>query len=73
MALNMLGTQFIKIGLYFILSSFLLACEPPTFNQKEYDWNLPKGFPKPLVPSDNPMSTAKVALGKRRIGSKAQA
>jgi cytochrome c peroxidase len=65
MALNMLGTQFIKIGLYFILSSFLLACEPPTFNQKEYDWNLPKGFPKPLIPSDNPMSTAKVALGKR--------
>ncbi len=65
MALNMLGTQFIKIGLYFILSSFLLACEPPTFNQKEYDWKIPEGFPKPLVPSDNPMSTAKVALGKR--------
>jgi cytochrome c peroxidase len=65
MALNMPGSQFIKISFYFILSSFLLACEPPTFNQKEYDWKIPEGFPKPLVPSDNPMSTAKVALGKR--------
>ena len=29
----------------------------------EYQWNLPKGFPKPKVPSDNPMTSAKVSLG----------
>jgi cytochrome c peroxidase len=30
-----------------------------------YQWQLPPGFPPPLVPADNPMSDAKVALGKR--------
>lgn len=31
---------------------------------EEYKWELPKGFPKPLVPDDNPMSEAKVELGR---------
>jgi cytochrome c peroxidase len=30
-----------------------------------YVWHLPPGFPQPLVPDDNPMSDAKVALGAR--------
>lgn len=30
-----------------------------------YAWNLPKGFPKPRVPADNPMTAAKVELGRR--------
>jgi cytochrome c peroxidase len=30
-----------------------------------YIWRLPRGFPVPAVPADNPMSDAKVALGKR--------
>jgi cytochrome c peroxidase len=29
----------------------------------EYRWKLPKGFPKPRVPADNPMTPAKVYLG----------
>ncbi|GBF51672.1 cytochrome-c peroxidase [Leptospira ryugenii] len=29
-----------------------------------YKWNLPPGFPVPTVPSENPMSEAKVALGR---------
>jgi cytochrome c peroxidase len=29
-----------------------------------YRWNLPPGFPEPLVPADNPMSDDKVALGR---------
>lgn len=29
-----------------------------------YDWNLPKGFPLPLVPNDNPMTKEKVDLGR---------
>jgi cytochrome c peroxidase len=30
----------------------------------EYVWKLPKGFPKPRVPADNPMTSAKVELGR---------
>jgi cytochrome c peroxidase len=30
-----------------------------------YVWHLPRGFPTPFVPPGNPMSDAKVALGKR--------
>jgi len=30
-----------------------------------YEWNLPRGFPEPAVPADNPMNAAKVALGAR--------
>src|SRR5580765_3949045 len=29
-----------------------------------YVWNLPKAFPRPHVPADNPMSDAKVELGR---------
>ena len=30
----------------------------------DYQWNLPKGFPQPFVPADNPMTAAKVELGR---------
>jgi cytochrome c peroxidase len=30
----------------------------------DFDWNLPKGFPRPVVPADNPMSAAKIKLGR---------
>jgi cytochrome c peroxidase len=30
-----------------------------------YAWQLPRGFPEPAVPADNPMNAAKVALGAR--------
>src|SRR5713226_3963625 len=30
----------------------------------EFEWNVPKGFPRPFVPADNPMSAAKVELGR---------
>ena len=32
--------------------------------QDSYQWDLPKGFPKPSVPADNPMSAVKVELGR---------
>ena len=32
-----------------------------------YAWDLPPGFPPPLVPADNPMSAAKVSLGEGYI------
>jgi cytochrome c peroxidase len=33
-------------------------------SRPDYQWNLPKGFPKPYVPADNPMTAAKVELGR---------
>ena len=30
-----------------------------------WTWNLPAGFPAPRIPPDNPMSIAKVELGRR--------
>jgi len=30
-----------------------------------YVWRLPPGIPEPVVPADNPMSEAKVELGRR--------
>src|SRR5262245_61003734 len=32
--------------------------------QDGYRWTLPRGFPTPRVPADNPMSAAKVELGR---------
>ena len=32
---------------------------------RNYRWELPEGFPKPNVPKTNPMSDAKVAVGRR--------
>jgi cytochrome c peroxidase len=37
----------------------------PERRQLEYRWNLPPGLPAPKVPADNPMSEAKVRLGRR--------
>jgi cytochrome c peroxidase len=42
-------------------SGVIGALEPAT---PAYVWNLPKGFPKPRVPADNPMTDAKVELGR---------
>ncbi len=33
-------------------------------SSSSYNWNLPQGFPTPRVPSENPMSEAKVELGR---------
>ncbi len=43
---------------------FIAACSP----QKQttpYQWNIPAGFPEPIIPADNPMTKEKVALGER--------
>ena len=34
-------------------------------NSSAYEWQLPIGFPTPLVPADNPMTEAKVRLGSK--------
>ncbi|MEM9556238.1 MAG: MbnH family di-heme enzyme [Acidobacteriota bacterium] len=48
-----------------------LAADPTTrevdadASAETWAWRLPAGFPEPTVPADNPMSTAKVELGRR--------
>ena len=52
---------------------FQLACSSerstgpsiPSGDPAAFRWSLPDGFPQPLVPADNPMSDAKVELGRR--------
>src|SRR3569833_1966798 len=41
------------------------ASDTATGRPPGYVWTLPRGFPTPAVPADNPMSAEKVALGRR--------
>lgn len=62
MALGILkGQNFKRLSVVLTLLC-LVSCSGN--KPKEYDWGLPAGFPAPLVPEDNPMSAAKVELGK---------
>jgi cytochrome c peroxidase len=51
-----------KFAFILALVLCLMACKP---TPQAYQWHLPAGFPEPIVPLDNPMSEAKVELGKR--------
>jgi cytochrome c peroxidase len=42
-----------------------LGGAPAPASPAAYAWDLPRGFPTPAVPAGNPMSDAKVALGRR--------
>lgn len=55
------------IIIIFVLSNiFVLSQNFWNLNAQtvEYRWNLPKGFPTPNVPAGNPMTDAKVELGR---------
>jgi cytochrome c peroxidase len=50
----------------FAASAALCAALADDLPQRQtYQWRLPPGFPRPAVPADNPMSEAKVKLGRR--------
>ena len=51
-------TGIVAVGLGLFLT-FLGPKSVPTFK-----WDIPDGFPAPNVPADNPMSSAKIALGR---------
>lgn len=51
-----------------IFACLLAACQPAS---KPYQWNIPQDFPEPVVPQHNPMSDAKVALGRALFYDKA--
>jgi cytochrome c peroxidase len=56
-------------GLVLLVATSVGACGgdelfSPSAANSGYDWGLPAGFPVPVVPDDNPMSIAKVELGR---------
>jgi cytochrome c peroxidase len=46
-------------------AAVIAGAQPTPESTPAYEWHLPRGFPTPAVPADNPMSDAKVALGRR--------
>lgn len=51
-----------------VVTAFALAVvavlSGQTGRRAAFDWDLPPGFPEPLVPADNPMTAEKTALGR---------
>jgi len=50
-----------RLGILLCLLPLLHTCNPAP---RPWVWQLPEGFPTPVVPADNPMTAAKVALGR---------
>ena len=48
-------------GGWWLRTASSLSAQP---TEPPYRWQLPPGFPEPVVPADNPMTEAKVTLGR---------
>lgn len=57
------GVAFVALLLQ--LQGGALAAQGAGPQASPFEWRLPPGFPVPLVPADNPMTAAKVELGRR--------
>jgi len=47
-----------------VFSLFLIGAITGSLYAADFEWTLPKGFPKPAVPADNPITIEKVELGR---------
>ncbi|MEM6452125.1 MAG: MbnH family di-heme enzyme [Cyanobacteria bacterium P01_D01_bin.105] len=47
------------------MADLTTASEAASLSTDKFQWNLPHWVPKPVVPDNNPMSAAKVELGRR--------
>lgn len=57
--------QLTVIFLTILTFSFVIGCEEkPKQTGTPFQWQLPQGFPKPLIPENNPMTVEKVVLGR---------
>jgi cytochrome c peroxidase len=54
----------------FVVLFALASCSEPASAPEPWAWDLPQGFPEPHVPTDNPMSAAKVELGRHLFHDK---
>ena len=66
-----MSNRLLNLAIAFILSiclsigmSKVMAMDHNLAVATEYDWNLPAWTPKPVIPADNPMTAAKVELGR---------
>lgn len=57
--------KFVFAALTLLFVTIFMGCEAGKKQQSHYQWPILKGFPKPQVPENNPMTNEKVALGKR--------
>ena len=64
MRLTYSGSALLSIAVFGLAIASGTPLRQPV-GQEEYSWRLPKGFPEPYVPSDNPMTNSKVELGRR--------
>lgn len=62
--ITLLSTGFVVFCLSISLSQALAAQPVVESSYGDFDWDLPSWVPKPVVPEDNPMSLAKVELGR---------
>ncbi len=62
-------TTIIFVGFQYLLfySIFFSSCEQDKgrIERDPYTLNIPAGFPEPIIPADNPITKASVALGKK--------
>lgn len=61
---NSLSIILKQLGVVSALIALLCACGDKAPEPEEYHWPLPAGISAPAVPADNPMSEAKVTLGR---------
>jgi cytochrome c peroxidase len=55
----------VLVGIFLVVGANLAGSQTEKHTEDgEYHWELPKGFPKPKVPADNPMTATKVRLGR---------
>ncbi|MBL4942665.1 MAG: di-heme enzyme [Colwellia sp.] len=57
-------TKKLPLIISFFLTVIIFSCSKEKPKTSIYQWPIINGFPKPQVPADNPMTTAKVILGK---------
>ncbi len=57
-------TRAFLLAVIFLLSIGLSQVLADSRPQPSYEWNLPAGLPKPVVPADNPMTVEKIELGR---------
>jgi cytochrome c peroxidase len=57
--------RFIATAICLALTAMLFGCDNDKKLDVSYKWPILDGFPKPQVPTNNPMSHEKVALGKQ--------
>ena len=63
MSFRINGALLVAATIFCVFAAGGLSAVPRADTDK-FDWHLPKGFPEPLVPADNPMTAAKVELGR---------